>query len=48
MREAVKGVASYGKVNTRGRKIVSEEPSTEEKDSVGIAPQAKAEKVENA
>jgi integrase len=52
LREAVEGVASYGKVKTRGRKIVSEEPSTEEKWSVGIAPpiapQAKAEKVKNA
>ena len=52
LREAVEGVASYGKVNTRGRKIVSEKPSTEEKRSVGIAPpiapQAKAEEVENA
>jgi len=52
LRAAVEGVANYGKVNTIGRKRVSEEPSTEEKGSVGIAPpiapQTKAEKVENA
>ncbi len=52
LRAAVESVASYGKESTEGRKIVSEEPSTEEKGSVGIAPriapQTKAEKVENA
>ena len=52
LREAVEGVASYGKMNTRGRKTVSEEPPTEEKGFVGIAPpiapQAQSEKVENA
>jgi hypothetical protein len=48
----VEGVASYGKVNRKGKKIILEETSTVEEDSSGIAPpiapQAKAEKVENA
>ena len=52
LREAVEGVANYGKVNTIGRIRVSEEPSTEEKGSAGIAPpiapQTKSERVKNA
>ena len=52
LRAAVESVASYGKEGTEGRKIVSEEPSTVEEDSIGIAPpiapQAKPEKVKNA
>ena len=52
LREAVEGVASYRKVNTRGKAVVSEDPSTVEENSIGIvppiAPQAKAEKLENA
>ncbi len=51
LRAAVESVASYGKESTEGRKIVSEEPSTVEEDSIGIAPpiapQAKTEKVKN-
>jgi len=52
LREALESVASYGKALTEEKAVVSDDPSTVEKDSIGIAPPTapgpKSDEVENA
>jgi integrase len=48
LRNAVEGVASYGKTRTEGKSAVSDDPTTViEKGCIGIAPQAKSEQIKN-